>query len=313
MALFHRGAPRRLRATLIMASFTGAPLGGFVGSLIIALLLGRGFAWQIIFVLGGVGPLLLLPIVALWLPESPRFLARKANLSRRQAALLASLGIAPGQTDRQVFDLARGSTVKMLFGQSYALQTILLWIVYFCSLMNLFLFVYWLPEVLHLSGLTPAQAVFAASPYPLGGVLAGLYLGYLIDRFGPERALALHYAVGAAFIALIALVALPYVLLLAVIFFAGLTIIGSQTGLNGTYGKLYPARMRTSGLGWAIGVGRIGSVVAPMLGGYLLSIGLPPTQIFLGACAIALVAAIATALLALRGTTEAAIQPQPVP
>jgi len=72
-------------------------------------------------------------------------------------------------------------------------------------------------------------------------------------------------------------------------------------GLNGTCGKLYPARMRTSGLGWAIGVGRIGSVVAPMLGGYLLSIGLPPTQIFLSACFIALVAATATALLALRG------------
>jgi AAHS family 4-hydroxybenzoate transporter-like MFS transporter len=306
-------APRRLRTTLIMTSFTGAPLGGFVGSLTISLLLGSGFGWPVIFVLGGVGPLLLLPILAFWLPESPRFLAQKANLSPRQAALLNILGIAPGQTGPQVFDLARGNVVKMLFGTGYALQTVLLWIIYFCSLMNLFLFVYWLPEVLHLMGLTPAQAVFAASPYPLGGVLAVLYLGYLIDRFGPERALALHYAIGAAFIALIALVSLPYALLMEVIFCAGLTIIGSQTGLNGTCGKLYPARMRTSGLGWAIGVGRIGSVVAPILGGYLLSIGLPPKQIFLSACAIALVAAVATALLALRGAAEAAERPAPLP
>ena len=87
-----------------------------------------------------------------------------------------------------------------------------------------------------------------------------------------------------------------------------MTIIGSQTGANGTCGKLYPARMRTSGLGWAIGIGRIGSVVAPMLGGYLLSIGLPPTQIFLSACVFAVIAAAATGLLALRGTRSTSMR-----
>jgi AAHS family 4-hydroxybenzoate transporter-like MFS transporter len=306
-------APQRLRATLIMASFTGAPLGGFVGGLIVSLLLGSGSGWPVIFILGGAFPLVLLPILVLWLPESPRFLARKASLSVRQAALLDRLGVASGHTDPQVFDLARGNPVKMLFSEGYALQTVLLWIVYFCSLMNLFLFVYWLPEVLHLVGMTPAEAVFATTPYALGGVCAAIYLGVLIDRFGPQRALALHYAIGAGFIALIALVAMPYLLLLAVIFFAGLTIIGSQTGLNGACGKLYPARMRTSGLGWAIGVGRIGSVVAPILGGYLLSIGLPPTQIFLSACFVALVAATATAFLALRAAPAGGIRAESVP
>jgi AAHS family 4-hydroxybenzoate transporter-like MFS transporter len=202
----------------------------------VSLLLGHGFGWRVIFILGGAFPLVLVPILALWLPE-----------------------------------------------------------------------------VLHLVGLTPAQGVFPTTPYPLGGLCAALYLGLLIDRFGPERALALHYALGAAFIALIALVAMPYALLFAMIFFAGLTIFGSQTGLNGTCGKLYPARMRTSGLGWAIGVGRVGSVVAPMLGGYLLSIGLPPTQIFLSACLVALVAATATALLVLRGAPAGANRPELVP
>jgi MFS transporter, AAHS family, 4-hydroxybenzoate transporter len=298
-------APRRLRATLIMASFTGAPLGGFVGGLIVAALLASGFGWPSIFVLGGAVPVLLLPALALWLPESPRFLARKHRLSPRQAALLDSLGITPGERRPEVLDLARGNTVTMLFGPGYALQTVLLWIVFFCSLMNLYLFVYWLPEVLHLGGLTPAEAVFATSPYPLGGVCAAIYLGYLIDRFGAERALAGHYAVGGLFIAMIALLSLPYALLLAAIFMAGLTIIGSQTGLNGACGKLYPARMRTSGLGWAIGFGRIGSVVAPLLGAWLLSVGMPPKQIFLSACLIALIAAIATALLALCPATAA--------
>ena len=81
-----------------------------------------------------------------------------------------------------------------------------------------------------------------------------------------------------------------------------MTIIGSQTGLNGTCGKLYPARMRTSGLGWALGIGRLGAIVAPVLGGYLLARGLAPTQIFLVACVFALIAAAATALLAFRGS-----------
>ena len=106
------------------------------------------------------------------------------------------------------------------------------------------------------------------------------------------------------FIGLIALVVLPYAVLLVVTFLAGMAIIGSQTGLNGTCGKLYPARMRTSGLGWALGIGRLGGIAAPVLGGYLLSRGMAPTHIFLSACFIALIAAVATALLVFSPRAE---------
>src|SRR3984885_10694905 len=178
----------------------------------------------------------------------------------------------------------------------------LLWVIFFCSLMNLFLFAYWMPTVLNLIGMTPGQAVFASSLRDCGGIFVVLYLGLAIDRIGPERTLAVHYAVGAVFIAVIALVALPYALTLLMSFLAGMTIIGSQTGANGTCGKLYPARMRTTGLGWALGIGRLGGIAAPLLGGYLLSLGLKPTHIFLSACLFALIAALATALLAFRGS-----------
>jgi AAHS family 4-hydroxybenzoate transporter-like MFS transporter len=177
-----------------------------------------------------------------------------------------------------------------------------MWIIYFCSLLNLFLFAYWMPTVLNMIGMSPSQAVFASSLRDCGAIFVVLYLGFAIDRIGPERTLALHYAIGAVFIALIALVALPYLVLYAVTFLAGMTIIGSQTGLNGACGKLYPARMRTSGLGWSLGIGRLGAIVAPVLGGYLLAIGLQPTRIFLVACLFALIAAAATALLAFRGS-----------
>jgi AAHS family 4-hydroxybenzoate transporter-like MFS transporter len=295
-------APHRLRATMIMATFTGAPLGGFVGGQIIAVLLPH-FGWPVIFILGGVFPLVLVAVLALWLPESPHFLARKAHLSPREAALLERLNIAAGRGEGHRVDVALGNPIRMLFGEGYALQTILLWIIFFCSLMNLFLFGYWLPEVLHLIGMTPAQAVFASSLRDLGAILAVLYLGLLIDRIGPERSLAFHYLAGAVFIAVISLsgAILAYGILLAIIFFCGMTIIGSQTGANATCGKLYPARMRTSGLGWALGIGRLGGIAAPVLGGYLLTLGMPPTQIFLSACVFAVIAAAATGLLALRG------------
>jgi AAHS family 4-hydroxybenzoate transporter-like MFS transporter len=258
------------------------------------------YDWPVIFLLGGAFPLVLVLALALWLPESARFLARKQNLSPSQAALLHRLDIAP--TQDHAVDVASGNPVRLLFSEGYALQTVLLWIIFFCSLMNLFLFAYWMPTVFNLIGMSPPQAVFASSLRDCGAIFAVLYLGLAIDRIGPERSLALHYAVGAVFIAAIALVALPYALLLAMSFLAGMTIIGSQTGANATCGKLYPARMRTSGLGWALGIGRLGGIAAPALGGYLLARGLPPTQIFLSACLFALIAAAAVALLAFRGS-----------
>jgi MFS transporter, AAHS family, 4-hydroxybenzoate transporter len=303
-------APHRRRALMIMASFTGAPVGGFLcGQAAGALLPTLG--WPSIFVLGGVIPLALVVVMALWLPESPRFLARKEKLSAREAALLQRLDIAPGQGAAAGLDLPQGNPVSMLFGPGFALQTVLLWIIFFCSLMNLFLFIYWMPEVLHLIGMTPAEAARTTSFRELGGIVAVIYLGVLIDRFGAERALALHYAAGIVFIAAIALVALPYLLLVLVIFFAGMTIIGSQTGANAACGKLYPARMRTSGLGWALGIGRLGGIAAPVLGGFLLKSGMPPTHIFLSACLFAVIAAVATALLAFRGRSESLVAEQP--
>src|SRR5437899_13009214 len=97
---------------------------------------------------------------------------------------------------------------------------------------------------------------------------------------------------------------MTYLLLTVEIFFSGMTIIGSQTGANAACGKLYPARIRTSGLGWALGIGRLGGIAAPVLGGYLLSLGMHPPQIFLSACGFALIAAVATALLGLRHRAE---------
>src|SRR6266849_1151972 len=303
-------APHRRRALMIMVSFTGAPFGGFLCGQAAGVLLPT-LGWPSVFALGGIVPLLMLPILWVWLPESPRFLATKAHPSRREAALLHELGIAPGQqAGTGQIDIARGNPVKMLFGEGYALQTVLLWVIFFCSLLNLFLFAYWLPEVLHLMGMTPAEAARTSSYREFGAMIAVLYLGVLIDRFGAERSLAWHYAAGILFIASIALFTMPYLILVGAIFFAGMTIVGSQTGANGAGGKLYPARMRASGLGWALGIGRLGGIAGPALGGYLLAAGLRPPMIFLSACGFMLVAAVATALLRFRGALSEVLTAQ---
>jgi MFS transporter, AAHS family, 4-hydroxybenzoate transporter len=299
-------APKRFRQTLILVTFTGAPLGAFVGGQIVALMLHQGLGWPSIFVLGGVFPLALFPVMALYMPESPRYLAQRASLAPRDRMVLERLGLDANKTDANALDIARGNPVKMLFSDGYAMQTVLLWIIFFCSLMDLFIFLFWLPEILHLTGMTPAEAVFATSLHGLGGVCVVFYLGFAMDRFGADKALSLHFAAGIIFIALIALVAVPYLALLGLCFLTGLTIIGSQVGANAACGALYPARMRTSAIGWALGIGRLGGIAAAPLGGFLLAAGLKPTRVLLSACIFAAIAAVATAGLAVSGRRVAA-------
>ena len=147
-----------------------------------ALLLAH-YDWPVIFILGGVFPLVLVLALALWLPESPRFLARQQTLSPRHAALLRRLDIAP--THGHAVDVAQRQPGRMLFSDGYALQTMLLWIIFFCSLMNLFLFAYWMPTVLTLIGMRPPQAVFASSLRDFGAIFA---VAVSRPRDRPDRA-----------------------------------------------------------------------------------------------------------------------------
>src|SRR5580700_3668892 len=104
--------PQRLRAMMIMLTFTGAPIGGFVGGLAVSFLLSQGFGWPIIYVIGGVFPIVLIAIAALWLPESPRLLAARATIAPRQHALLRRLDIAHMPGEAQSLDVARGNPIR---------------------------------------------------------------------------------------------------------------------------------------------------------------------------------------------------------
>ena len=309
VALTSDYAPDRLRATVTMWVFAGNPLGGFLGGQLIAALLPI-FGWQVIFHIGGALPLLLFPVLLLWLPESPRFLLTRGRRSPAALRIFARMGIDPAAGPVQQIDVARGNPIRALFADGYAMRTVLFWIMFFASLLSLYLIGFWLPTVLHLEGFSPAQAVFASSLYSAGGALSVLLLGPLATRLGTDRVLTACLACGVIVIAAVALAALPYLVLLATIFIMGVCVVGGQLGANGLSAAKYPARIRTTGVGWALGIGRLGGIFGPGLGGFLLAQGWQAPHILLCACLTAAIAALCVVMMQLPA---AQVEDDPIP
>jgi AAHS family 4-hydroxybenzoate transporter-like MFS transporter len=257
------------------------------------------YGWTVIFTIGGLLPLVLIPVVLFWLPESPRFLLKQGDLTPRTRRLLQQLNIETIPTG-PTLDIATGNPVTGLFRDGLAPTTALVWVLYFANLISMYLIGYWMPTVLHMSGLSPADSVFAASLRDAGPLLSIFLLAPLSHRFTPQSVLAVSLALGIVAIGAVGLVDLPYVPLLATIFLIGCCTTGSMTVINGMTAALYPARVRNTGMGWALGIGRLGGIGGPWLGGLLLGLGWPPRQIFLFACVTALVAAICVVLLRLQ-------------
>jgi AAHS family 4-hydroxybenzoate transporter-like MFS transporter len=306
VALTSDYSPIQRRGTLIMLMFCGNTLGGFLGGQLVAQILPI-FGWQSIFFAGGIPPLLLIPFLVLFLPESPRFLIAHRADAPATLAILRRLNVRPQVAASKMVDVAKGNPVQQLFTGGLAVSTILLWIAFFANLLNMYLFSYWMPTVLTLSGFKPENAIFYASMFQLGGILSTAVLGPMIDRFGAPRVLACSFASGVIFILTIGLYTLPAPWIMIPIFGAGAAMIGSQLGANAMAAGLYPARIRSTGVGWALGIGRLGGIAGPALGGSLLAFGLPPKQIFLCACAPALIAAFATVLLTVRTPRQEAV------
>jgi AAHS family 4-hydroxybenzoate transporter-like MFS transporter len=304
VALTSDYSPINRRGTLIMLMFCGNTLGGFLGGQLVAQILPI-FGWQSIFLAGGVPPLLLVPLLMLYLPESPRFLIAHHADAETTRRILQRLDVSAQAAASKLVDVAKGNPVQQLFTGGLAVATILLWVAFFANLLNMYLFSYWMPTVLTLSGLKPETAVFYASMFSLGGILSTLLLGPLIDRFGAPRVLACSFASGVVFVLLIGLTNLPAPWIMLPILGAGGAMIGSQLGANAMAAGLYPARIRSTGVGWALGIGRLGGIAGPAIGGFLLALGLPPKQIFLCACGPALIAACATIFLTVKTARNA--------
>ena len=184
VALTSDYAPDRLRATVIMFVFTGNPIGGFLGGQLVAQLLPI-FGWQVIFHIGGVAAAAAVSGAAALAAGVAALPAGARQAHPAALRIYAATGIDPdAASGAQHVDVARGNPVAALFSDGYALRTILFWIMFFASLLSLYLIGFWLPTVLHLEGLSPADAVFASSLYSAGGALSVLLLGPLATGFG---------------------------------------------------------------------------------------------------------------------------------
>lgn len=299
IALTAEYAPGRRRGTMITIMFCGFPIGASIAGFVAVPIL-PAFGWRGVFILAGFMPLLLAPALAFLLPESVRHLVIHGGEAGRVRQLLLRVNpqfIFGSDTNFVIHEeRSPGSPVVHLFRQGRGFPTILLWIVFFMSLIDIYLLTSWLPTVFHNAGITISLSVIATAVFQGGGVIASLVLGSLVDRFGIYRVLTITYLLGAFCVGLLGFFHSIASIMICT-FFAGASIIGGQTGANALAASFYPTYIRSTGVGWALGIGRIGSIVGPIFGGIMLAAHLPLTTVFLAAAVPSLVGSAAVILM----------------
>ena len=253
--------------------YAAAPFGGAIVSLISLSV--SASHWRLIFIAGGVLPLLLAPLMAFGMSESPAF--------RREAHTEGS---------------PKAGSFAAIFTQGRALRTVLLWLSFFLELLLLYLLLNWLPTLLVTDGLTRLQAAAAQIGFNIGGGLAALLIGYLLG--GRLRNAGIVITFAALPVLLVALAKAPADsgIISVTVFFLGCSVLAAQAFLYAMAPGSYPSSIRGVGVGAAIAVGRIGSIVGPKLGGLLKSAGHGPSQLFLDLLPVVILGSICALLLA---------------
>ena len=253
VALASDFAPPMAQGRLVILMSAGVPVGFTIGGLLASQIVSV-FGWPAIFVVGGVLPLTMMPLLALRLPESVAL--RVATRRRNLVAALFQNGLAP--------------------------STVLLWAINLLSLLGVYFILLWMPAILHSTGVSPSRAILGTTMYALGVIASPLVTAPVVDRIGMERVLTCGLAFGALCVLSIGLFDPPFWLLSVVICGAGIGG-GCQAGINSLSGLVYPPAIRSTGAGWALGAGRVGTIVGPLLGGVLLARGFRGQDIIVAA------------------------------
>jgi AAHS family 4-hydroxybenzoate transporter-like MFS transporter len=302
---------------MVMIMFCGFSVGAALGGLLAAALIPQ-FGWRSVFIVGGIAPLLLVPILALWLPESVRFLALTGSANDRVAQLLRLINPKSAFAPATQFVIHEpglaGIPVLHLFKDGRTLVTLLLWVVFFMSLLDLYFLSNWLPTVLNDLGASVSSAAAIGSMLQVGGVVGTFALGSVIDRFS-FRALALVYFIAVFAVGAIGQLGHSIIFVTLAIFAAGFCIVGGQIAANALAAGFYPTSVRATGVGWALGIGRVGSIVGPLIGGALLTAKWSTASVFAAAASAALCAALAafsiSRLAGMGGSGKEAVEQQP--
>ncbi|MDN7611406.1 MFS transporter [Burkholderia cepacia] len=291
-------APRRVRNTLVTLMFSGYSVGGML-----AAVMGKGMidahGWQSVFVAAG-APVLLVPLLMKWMPESLPFLIRHGRtdeLARIAQRLDPAYRHQPG--DCYVVpraDHTGNAPVRQLFDDGRGFSTVMFWIACFMCLFMVYALSSWLTRLMAGAGYSLGSALTFVLVLNAGAMAGAIGGGWLADRLPIKTVLVSMYLLAAVSITLLGY-PMPTALLFVLVGLAGASTIGTQI-VNCAYaGQFYPMAIRSTGIGWTLGVGRSGAILAPIVIGVLVGIDLPLAQNFMAIGLPALVAAVAVGLI----------------
>jgi MFS transporter, AAHS family, 4-hydroxybenzoate transporter len=246
IALTTEFTPQKYEATAVTSMMCGFTLGAAFGGFVAAALISR-YGWQSVFVVGGVVPLLIGALAACFLPSASG---------------------AVGVHDRK----PNAFLVKELFRDGRAKVTLLMWVCFFMNLMLIFFLNSWLPTVITDRGIDVRTAILITSLFQIGGTFGAVILGRICDKglLSPFYMLALVYFGAAVTTILIGQSGASIAALIVTVTASGFCVTGGQTASNAVAAGYYPTAIRSTGVGWCLGIGRVGSIIGPVLGGALL-------------------------------------------
>jgi AAHS family benzoate transporter-like MFS transporter len=287
-------APSNLRTRLVTLVFAGYSVGGILVALTAKQLI-EGYGWQWVFYVAGL-PVLLIPLILKTMPESLSFLVKKGD--QRQLRAMAAR-IAPEQLHAvdaiyggSPTDKVRAAPIRSLFEEGRGLSTVMIWVAFMTGLFMVYALNSWLTKLMAMAGYSLGSALNFVIVFNVGAIVGAIGGGLLSDKFNIKHVLICFYAVGA-----ISLTALAYTksteLLFLAVFIVGASTLGTQLLAYAYAGDFYSPATRSTGVGFASGVGRIGAIVAPVLIGWLVSLKLPMEQNFMAIAVAGLLGAIA--------------------
>ena len=314
VALTSEYAPKKLQQILVTMLFCGMPLGAFLGGIVSAVILPI-WGWRAVFYVGGILPIVVALVLIKILPESIRFLALTSADRTNADGILSRIspGFVRGSVDYSISvdKLRTGVPFMYLFTQGRAVGTLLLWIPFFMNLLILYFIVSWLPALLLQTHMPLSGGIIAVSVFSLGGVVGSLLQGRPMRAWGGFATLLTEFVFCAILIRSLAVVT-GFPLLIIVTFLLGIFVQGAQAGLNALAATFYPTSIRSTGVGWALGLGRLGSIAGPVFGGIMMSLDWSARQILAAGAIPAILAA--AAILAshfLRSNTAYHLQADP--
>lgn len=295
-------APERRRSFIITVVFCGFTFGAASGGFAASWLLPR-YEWHSVLLLGGILPLLVLPVLIRQLPESVRFLISRGAPAERIRTILERM--IPGSTNpHSQFQSSEAdatqpdkNAIATVISPRYRTGSLMLWGGYFMGLFLVYLIGSWLPSLVSKQGMTVTQAAIITAMYQAGGTLGSLFAGWLMDRFNANLALAVIYFCGGIAIVALGFSPAQVTVMSSIAFCSGFCFNGANTGMNALSASYYPTHARATGSSWMHGVGRIGAILSAFVGAEMLSLGWPFNLIFL---LLAIPAVLTTAMLVIK-------------